>query len=136
MDRLTTQQAGNPATAKWANEVVDELRRQKLISGNGVRLTVTSSGTRIDLDIPPEAPADDSPSSDESCVPVVITGQYLGKAYNGIKIRIPGVSYSSSSGGENELLYLPHVTPSTALPLGITVLAHRIDTTEIQSSND
>lgn len=136
MDRLTEQQAGNKATAKWANQVVDELRRQHLIPGNGIRVTVTGSGTVIALDIPQQAgsTAEVDPSVD-SCFPVEIISQTANKAFLGAKYRIVGKTYSSSS-TETDPIYFPHITPSTVFPIGCTVLAHRLNAPIFQSSND
>jgi hypothetical protein len=139
MDRLTEQQAGNKATARWANQVVDELRRQHLIPGNGIRVTVTGSGTVIALDIPAEASSSDYDPSLDSCFPVYIT-RYVsaGNAYEGIRYRVVGKNYSNSSGdeGESNPIYFPHVTPQTTIPMGCTILAHRIAAPLMQDSID
>lgn len=136
MDRLSEQQAGNRATAKWANEVVDELRRLKLIPGNGIRITTNSNGTRIDIDIPAEAGSSEEhdPSLD-SCFPVEIISQTANKAFKGAKYRVVGKTYSGSS-TESDEIYFPHITPSTIFPIGCTVLAHRIEAPIFESSND
>ena len=135
MDRLTEQQAGNKATARWANQVVDELRRQHLIPGNGIRVTVTGSGTVIALDIPAEASTSNYDPSLDSCFPVEIISQTANKAFKGAKYRVVGKTYSSSS-TESDEIYFPHITPSTIFPIGCTVLAHRIEAPIFESSND
>ena len=50
MDRLSTPKVGDPLAAKWAQEVVDEIRRQEVIPGNGLRKTVTKSGTILEME--------------------------------------------------------------------------------------
>lgn len=136
MDRLNEVQAGSKATAKWANQVVDELRRLKIVPGNGIRVTVTGSGTVISLDIPPQAAggADADPSLD-SCFPVEIISQTANKAFKGAKYRVVGKTYSGSS-TESDEIYFPHITPSTIFPIGCTVLAHRLNAPIYESSND
>lgn len=137
MDRLTEQQAGNRATAKWANEVVDELRRQHLIPGNGIRITTNSNGTRIDIDIPAEASSSATPDpAIDSCFPVFIMGYYPNQTYKGAQYKIVGKQYSTDSRTESDRLYFPHVTPQTRVPMGCTILAHRVAAPLIESSND
>lgn len=138
MDRLTEQQAGNRATAKWANEVVDELRRLKLIPGNGIRITTNSNGTRIDIDIPAEASSSDYDPSLDSCFPIYITGYSGNEAYKGARYRIVGKDYtrSSSDEGDSNRIYFPHVTPQTTIPMGCTILAHRLAAPLLQDSTD
>ena len=138
MDRLTEQQAGNKATARWANQVVDELRRQHLIPGNGIRVTVTGSGTVIALDIPAEASSSDYDPSLDSCFPIYITGYSGNEAYKGARYRIVGKNYvrSSSDEGDSNRIYFPHVTPQTTIPMGCTILAHRLAAPLLQDSTD
>ena len=50
MDRLSIPKVGDPMSAKWAQEVVDEIRRQEIIPGNGLRKKETTKGTVIELD--------------------------------------------------------------------------------------
>lgn len=50
MDRLTVPKVGDPLKAKWAQEVVDEIRRQEVIPGNGLRKKVTDSGTILEME--------------------------------------------------------------------------------------
>lgn len=47
MDRLNIPKVGDKITAKWANEIVSQIRRQQLVPGPGYRLKTTSSGTVI-----------------------------------------------------------------------------------------
>lgn len=50
MDRLTIPKLNDPVSAKWAQAVVDEIRRQEIIPGNGLRKTVTGKGTVLEMD--------------------------------------------------------------------------------------
>ena len=47
MNRLNTPKVGDKITAKWANEIVSQIRRQQLVPGPGYRLKTTSNGTVI-----------------------------------------------------------------------------------------
>ena len=50
MDRMRVVKVGDKITAKWANDLISEVRRQNIIPGNGLKKTVTSSGTILSLD--------------------------------------------------------------------------------------
>ena len=50
MNRLNTPKVGDKITAKWANEVISQIRRQQLVPGPGYRLKTTSNGTVITFD--------------------------------------------------------------------------------------
>lgn len=50
MERLTAPKVGDPLKAKWAQEVVDEIRRQEIIPGNGLNKKVTSKGTVLEME--------------------------------------------------------------------------------------
>lgn len=133
MDRLNSVKPKDRTSAAWANEVIAELRRLNIIPGNGIRKTVTSKGTRIDLDLSDES--DSTSISTDTCFPVYILEYTTGQLFKGATYRIVGKEYSGS-GGEAEPIYFPHVTPSSKVPIGSTVLAHRIESASIQSSSD
>lgn len=137
MDRLNSVKPTDRTSAAWANAVIEELRRLNIIPGNGIKKTVTSKGTRIDLDIPAESGGSANPATD-SCFPVFITGYVGNGAYTGALYRIVGKNYNNSSSdeGASNPLYFPHVTPQTTIPIGCTILAHRIEAPSIQSSTD
>ena len=137
MDRLSIPKAGDKIAAKWADEIVSELRRQKLVPGPNYRLKTTSQGTVLVLDIPDEASGTDADPALDSCFPVFITGYVSGEAYRGAEYRIVGKDYAGTrTEGSTNRLYFPHVTPSSQLPIGTTVLAHRIAAPIIESSNE
>lgn len=50
MDRLTVPKVGDPLKAKWAQEVVDEIRRQEVVPGNGLKKKVTEHGTVLEME--------------------------------------------------------------------------------------
>lgn len=132
MDRLDEQKAGSPATAKWANEVVDELRRLKIVPGNGIRVTTTGSGTVVSLDIPPQAEGGESQEPNvDSCFPVMVSGHAEGVAFRGVSYR-----ELDRNNSMNDRMFFPHVSPSSYYPIGCTVLAHRLETHSIASSSD
>ena len=135
MDRLTIPKVGDGTSAKWAKQVVDEIRRQEIIPGNGLKKTVTVNGTVLSLDIPKKTAVASGESPDpavDSCFPVTITSYTSGQAYTGCKFMVAG----STSISNSDFLYFPHVAPSTRFPTGCTVLAHRIETQTIASAND
>lgn len=135
MDRIEEVAKGQKILAKWANKIVQEIRRLKIIPGPGIRTTVTSSGTILNVDTNSKAESNVNPI-DESCFPVFLTSYYQNQTYRGADYRIVGKDYGSGTSSENERIYFPHVTPQTRLPLGCTVLAHRIAAPLITSSND
>ena len=57
MDRINGVKAGTGIRASWGNDIVDQIRRLHLIPGNGIKISTTSKGTRIDLDLPQESSA-------------------------------------------------------------------------------
>ena len=132
MDRLSEVQAGSKATARWANQVVDELRRLKIVPGNGIRITTTASGTVISLDIPPQAAGGESPEPNtDSCFPVMVADHSGGSAFRGVSYR-----ELDRNNSMNDRMYFPHVSPSSNYPAGCTVLAHRLETYTLASSSD
>ena len=70
------------------------------------------------------------------CVPVYLYEQTIGAAYKGAKYRIAGKTYRSQTATEGDRIYFPHLAPSTAIPMGTTILAHPIPSHLIESSND
>ena len=72
----------------------------------------------------------------EGCFPVYLTEQTIGGAYKGARYRIVGKQYSRDSQSESDRIYFPHLMPSTAIPMGATILAHEIPAHYIPSSKD
>lgn len=124
MDRLTEQKAGNKATAKWANEVVAELRRLNIIPGNGLRKTVTSSGTILDLDNGKKTTSGGSATPLEDAVYfAVVTG--APEEDGSFKADL----YTSKIGklvARNVTVFLPDLTHFTRVQVGTEILVHRI----------
>lgn len=126
MDRLTEQKAGNKATAKWANEVVAELRRLNIIPGNGIRKTVTSNGTVIDLDIPQQVAGGKSTPLEDAVYFAVVTGEP--EEDGSFKADL----YTSKFGevvARNVTVFLPDLTHFTRIQIGTELLVHRINVT-------
>ena len=125
MDRLTEQKAGNKATAKWANEVVAELRRLNIIPGNGIRKTVTSNGTVLDLDIPQKTSGGSNrpPLEDAVYFAVVRTepaedGSFTADLYT---------SKLGEQIASGATIFLPDLTHFTRIQTGTELLVHRIN---------
>lgn len=131
MDRLNEVQAGSKATAKWANQVVDELRRLKIVPGNGIRVTVTGSGTVIALDTPAES-SNASGVAISDVIPCKVVG---GDAITGYDVYLyaNGIDKNSTSSGK---LYLPEVTTMTKIPSETWILAHICEANFTQSDED
>ena len=126
MDRLTEQKAGNKATAKWANEVVAELRRLNIIPGNGIRKTVTSNGTVIDLDIPQQVAGGKSTPLEDAVYFAVAVGN--SEEDGSFKADL----YTSKFGevvARNATVFLPDLTHFTRIQKGTELLVHRISVT-------
>lgn len=126
MDRLTEQKAGNKATAKWANEVVAELRRLSIIPGNGIRKTVTSNGTVIDLDIPQQVAGGKSTPLEDAVYFAVAVGN--SEDDGSFKADL----YTSKFGevvARNVTVFLPDLTHFTRIQKGTELLVHRISVT-------
>ena len=127
MDRLTEQKAGNKATAKWANEVVAELRRLNISPGNGIRKTVTSNGTVIDLDIPQKTGGGSNRPPLEDAVYFAIVRSE--PAEDG---SFKADLYTSKMGEQvasNVTVFLPDLTHFTRIQTGTELLVHRINVT-------
>lgn len=127
MDRLTEQKAGNKATAKWANEVVAELRRLNIIPGNGIRKTVTSNGTVIDLDIPQQVAGGQKSTPLEDAVYFAVA---VGNSEEDGSFKAD--LYTSKFGevvARNATVFLPDLTHFTRIQKGTELLVHRISVT-------
>lgn len=127
MDRLTEQKAGNKATAKWANEVVAELRRLSIIPGNGIRKTVTSNGTVLDLDIPQQVAGGQKSTPLEDAVYFAVA---VGNSEEDGSFKAD--LYTSKFGevvARNATVFLPDLTHFTRIQKGTELLVHRISVT-------
>ena len=123
MDRLDNQKVGEKITAKWANEIVDDLRRQNIIPGNGIRKTVTKDGTIISLDLPKKTNVEEGEAlSEEVYFAIANTtgsddGSFKADLYNprGQLVR------------RNVTVFLPDLTHYTRVKSGTQVLVHRLN---------
>ena len=124
MDRLTEQKAGNKATAKWANDVVAELRRLNIIPGNGIRKTVTSNGTVLDLDIPQQTAGGGNVAPLQDAVYFAVVSSAPSED-GSFKADL----YTSKMGqlvARNVTVFLPDLTHFTRVQVGTEILVHRI----------
>ena len=138
-DRINGVKAGTGIRASWGNDIVDQIRRLHLIPGNGIKISTTSKGTRIELDLPQEQ-ASGGASITGACIPVFLYAFSSGGAYKGATFALPGSNSTSyvtdPEGNRMDHVYFPHVCPSTALPVGCTVLACMVDSESVPSSED
>ena len=133
MDRINGVKAGTGISARWGNDIVDQIRRLHLIPGNGIKVSTTSKGTRIELDIPQQASSGGG-SSTGPVIPLYLTSYYRGGAYKGATFKVAGTDENNVEG--EDTIYFPYICPSTTLPLGCTVLAAKVDSHIIASSSD
>lgn len=132
-DRINKVVPGTGIRASWGNDVIDQLRRLKLIPGNGIKISTSSKGTRIDLDLPQESSSGES-SVTGPVIPLYLTSYHSGGAYKGATFKVAGTNETNVD-GENTI-YFPYICPSTTLPLGCTVLAAKVESHVIASSSD
>ena len=127
---LKKPEPGKPVSAKWGSDVVEAIKSQQLISGKNVRLTRTNHGTVIDVMLD-KVVAEGGEAATDSCVPVTITRYKSGYMFEGVSFTpvVPTQNLPSK-------LYFPHVTPSSEVPVGTTVLGHIIDAPIYGSSYD
>ena len=123
MDRLNNQSVGDKITAKWANEIVDELRRLNIIPGNGLRKSVTKDGTVLDLDVPKKTSVEEGEALKEEVYFAIATtngsedGSFKADLYNpkGNLVR------------RNVTVFLPDLTHYTRVKSGTELLVHKIN---------
>lgn len=124
MDRLNNQSVGEKITAKWANEIVDDLRRLNIIPGNGLRKTVTKDGTVISLDMPKKtSSAAEEPLKDEVYFAIVTQSSEEDGSFK-------ADLYTSKMGEcvrRNVTVFLPDLTHFTRVKPGTEVLVHKIN---------
>lgn len=121
MDRISGVNPGTGIRASWGNGVVDELRRQYIIPGNGIKVTRTTKGTVIEIDSPPEQQA--GGTSGEVVSDVIPCLVYGGTGLTGYDATLYANGLGEKSTGTGTL-YCPEVSTHAYLPDGTSVLAH------------
>lgn len=125
MDRLKLPNVGDKITAKWARDIIDEVRRQNIIPGRGLKKTVTSSGTILTLT--------DEMGKGGSGAAAVNEGElYIAQVIAEPKEdgSIPVDLYNSDSfavAHHNVIAYRPDLTHFSTMDIGTRFLVHAIN---------
>lgn len=135
-DRINKVVPGTGIRASWGNDIVDQIRRLHLIPGNGIKISTTSKGTRIELDLPQESSSRVNAISD--VIPCIINetpeGEETG-AMAGFNVTLYPNGFLDGT-TETGTLYVPEVTTHTKLPKGTSILAHVCLATYMQSDEN
>lgn len=131
MDRINGVRAGTGISAKWGNDIVDQLRRLHLIPGNGIKISTSAKGTRIDLDLPQEQ----SSSSGVAISDVIPCLVKDATGVGGYKVTLYANGFGEAQTGTGTL-YIPELSTHTELPYGTSILAHVCEATYTQSGQD
>ena len=138
MDRLTTPRPGDGMSARWAAAVVEEIRRQNIIPGNGIKKTTSSTGTVLEIDTSVFKKSGSGGVASD-VVPCVVDqvpeGQEVG-TMQGLYVKLYPNGFLDSGNTENGWLFLPEVTTHTKLPQGASILAHRCQANYMQSDEE
>lgn len=124
MDRLNTPKVGDKITAKWANEIVSQIRRQQLVPGPGYRLKTTSSGTVITFD---SKKGGGGGTTVKGLDDAVYIAQCIGTPNE--DGSIPVDLYESDLGGpvfRNVTAFRPDLTHFTRMDVGTRFIVHAI----------
>lgn len=132
-DRINKVVPGTGIRASWGNDVIDQLRRLHLIPGNGIKISTSSKGTRIDLDLPQEA-SGSSGVAISDVIPCVVTGPTL-SLKDGYDVTLYANGFGEGPTGDGKL-YLPEVATHTTLPIGTSILAHVCPANYTQSDQE
>lgn len=123
MDRINGVRAGTGISAKWGNDIVDQIRRLHLIPGNGIKVSTTSKGTRIDLDLPQEQGTGSNVNAISDVIPCVVYSTSDISAYQGYGVYLYANGFDQGRTGRGTL-YIPELATHTSMPSGTSILAH------------
>ena len=131
MDRLSSVKEGDGLSAKWADNVIAEIRRTTIIPGKGLKKTVTSKGTRLDLvdELGSGGGGEGVPSD---VIPCIVNGGTAVDGYS-VTLYLNGFDHTSRSDIKTGTLFLPEVATHTNIPASTSILAHICDATFMQS---
>ena len=132
-DRINKVVPGTGIRASWGNDVIDQLRRLKIIPGNGIKVSTSAKGTVISLDKVEET-SNASGVAMSDVVPCIIN-QTTDDPINGYSVDLYANGFQQESTGTGTL-YLPEVTTHTKLPINTAILAHICPATFTQSDED
>lgn len=128
MDRINGVRAGTGIRASWGNDVIDQLRRLHLIPGNGIKVSTSSKGTRIDLDLPQESSSNANAIASD-VIPCIVGNSNGAKGYD-VTLYANGFGEAQTGTGT---LYIPELSTHTKLPYDTSILAHVCEATYTQS---
>ena len=133
MDRINGVKAGTGISARWGNDIVDQIRRLHLIPGNGIKISTTSKGTRIELDLPQEQAGGSNVNAISDVIPCLVYNSSDG--YRGYDVYLYANGFNERSTG-NGRLYVPELATHTKVPYGTSILAHVCLTTYTESDEE
>ena len=134
-DRINKVVPGTGIRAGWGNDVIDQLRRLKIIPGNGIKVSTSAKGTRIELDLPQEAGGSSSKVAISDVIPCKITESGDGAQFSGYSVALYANGFWDASTGTGRL-FIPELATQTSLPVGTSILAHVCEATYTQSSQE
>ena len=134
MDRINGVKAGTGISARWGNDIVDQIRRLHLIPGNGIKISTTSKGTRIELDLPQEQ-SSSSGVAISDVIPCKITESGDGAQLSGYSVALYANGFWDASTDTGKL-FIPELATQTSLPIDTSILAHVCEATYTQSSQE
>ena len=132
-DRINKVVPGTGIRASWGNDVIDQLRRLKIIPGNGIKVSTSAKGTVISLDKVEET-SNASGVAMSDVIPCIIN-QTTNDPINGYSVDLYANGLQQESTGTG-ILYLPEVTTHTKLPINTAILAHICPATFTQSDEE
>lgn len=121
MDRINGVKAGTGIRASWGNDIVDQIRRLHLIPGNGIKISTTSKGTRIDLDLPQEPSNVNAGEVVSDVIPCIVTGGSADLSGYNVDLYANGFAESRTGSGT---LFIPELSTQTDIPYRTSILAH------------
>lgn len=125
MDRIDEVQAKQKILAKWANDIVREIRRQKIIPGTGIRITTTSDGTIVNAE--PKKGGGSEREVIKGLDDAVYIAQCIGEPHEDGSIPVD-LYKSDMSGPEvrNVTAFRPDLTHFTRMDVGTRFIVHAI----------
>ena len=130
-DRINKVVPGTGIRASWGNDVIDQLRRLKIIPGNGIKVSTSAKGTVISLDLAEEQ-VNNAEGVVSDVIPCIVVGEGGGSPTQGYPVDLYANGFNEDSTGSGRL-FLPEVTTHTKLPRNTSILAHVCEANFTQS---
>lgn len=132
MERFNTVKPGDKIMAKWANDLIAQLRRITIIPGAGLRKQETSQGTVISLKDEKGGGLGGGGGVVSDVIPCIVNGGTALDGYS-VTLYLKGFDHSSRSDIKSGTLFVPEIATHTDLPAGTSILAHVCEATFMQS---